>query len=188
VNRASPQSRKWKGGLQTASQPIWVAVPELCWSNSSILVFDLHGLEVSQLRVAQGQKAHPGIQLSFADFTSDISSHPLGGKRDVVIRAEVVEDVFLPRIFATNCGRMMKPRGRFSVSTPYNGYLENVALAVTAKLGHSTALWDFGHVKFWPRRTLTELLKESVFEVERFHCIDRLPFLWRPLVLVDRKP
>jgi len=170
-------------------------VADLGCGNGAVLAqfldsnLDLHGLEISQSGLARGQKAYPGIQFSYADLTSDLSSHPLAGKCDVVISTEVVEHVFLPRIFATNCSRMLKPRGRLIVSTPYHGYLKNVVLAVTGQLdGHFTALWDFGHIKFWSRRTLTELLTESGFEVERFRGIGRVPFLWKTMVLVARKP
>jgi hypothetical protein len=60
---------------------------------------------------------------------------------------------------------------------------------MTGKLdAHVTALRDLGHMKFWSRRTLTELLKESAFEVERFQGIGRVPFLWKIMVLVATKP
>jgi 2-polyprenyl-3-methyl-5-hydroxy-6-metoxy-1,4-benzoquinol methylase len=175
--------------------PASSVIADLGCGNGAVLAqflnygFDLHGLEISHSGLEQGQKAYPGIQFSYADLTSDLSSHPLAGKCDVVISTEVVEHVFLPRIFATNCIRMLKPRGRFIVSTPYHGYLKNVALASTGKLDrHFTALWDFGHIKFWSRRTLTQLLKESGFRLERFRGIGRVPFLWKTMVLVARKP
>ena len=47
------------------------------------------------------------------------------------------------------------------VTTPYNGYLKNVALAVSGSMDrHWTVLWDGGHIKFWSQKTLAALLLE----------------------------
>ena len=58
-------------------------VADLGCGNGAVLAqfldsgFDLHGLEMSQSGLAQGRKACPDIQFSYADLTSDLSSHPL---------------------------------------------------------------------------------------------------------------
>jgi 2-polyprenyl-3-methyl-5-hydroxy-6-metoxy-1,4-benzoquinol methylase len=170
-------------------------VADLGCGNGAILAqfrshgFELHGLDMSRSGLAEGEKAYPSIQFSYADLTADLSSHPVAGKCDVVISTEVVEHVFLPRTFAANCFRMLKPKGRLVVSTPYHGYLKNLALAVTGKMDpHFNVLWDYGHIKFWSTRTLSELLREAGFKVERFRGVGRVPFLWKTMVLVARKP
>jgi len=151
--------------------------------------FELHGLEVSESGLAQAKKAYRGIEFSYADLMADLSYHPLAGKCDAVISTEVVEHVFLPRIFARNCYRLLKPRGKLILSTPYHGYLKNMALALTGKLeSHFTVLWDYGHIKFWSRRTLGILLEETGFKVVGFHGAGRMPFLWKSMILVAMKP
>lgn len=111
------------------------------------------------------------------------------GKVRYVISLEVVEHIFLPRNFARNCYGFLKPGGRLILSTPYHGYLKNLALALTGALDkHFTALWDFGHIKFWSRRTLTALLTEQGFEDIRFQGAGRVPWLWKSMVLCARKP
>lgn len=151
--------------------------------------FELHGLEVSESGLAQAKKTYRGIEFSYADLMADLSNHPLAGRCDAVISTEVVGHVFLPRIFARNCYRLLKPRGKLILSTPYHGYLKNVALALSGKLeGHFTALWDYGHIKFWSRRTLGILLEEAGFTVVEFHGAGRVPFLWESMILVARKP
>lgn len=149
----------------------------------------LHGLEMSSSGLVEAKKAYPEIQFAQADLTADLSGHPLAGQCDVVISTEVVEHVFLPRIFAKNCFQFLKPGGRLILSTPYHGYLKNLALAAAGKMdAHFTALWDYGHIKFWSRRTLTELLEEAGFTVSGFHGAGRMPFLWKSMVLVAGKP
>lgn len=82
---------------------------------------------------------------------------------------------------------MLKPGGVLIVSTPYHGYLKNLALSLADKWDdHHTPFWDGGHIKFWSRRTLSEFLRREGFEVLGFHDVGRLPFLWKSVILVGR--
>ena len=59
---------------------------------------------------------------------------------------------------------LLRPGGLFVVPTPYNGYLKNVALAVSGRMDrHWIALWDGGHIKFWSWKTIRVMLKEGGF-------------------------
>ena len=51
-----------------------------------------------------------------------------------------------------------------------------------------TVLWDYGHIKFWSRCTLTTVLKEAGFPVVDFKMFGRLPLLWSTMVAVAVKP
>ena len=151
--------------------------------------WELHGLEMSASGLAEAQKAYPDINFSLADLTADLALHPLAGKCDVVISTEVVEHVFLPRTFAKNSFTFLKPNGVLIISTPYHGYLKNLVLALTGKMDrHFTALWDYGHIKFWSKRTLTLLLEEAGFQVKEFRGVGRVPFLWKSMILIAIKP
>ena len=174
--------------------PIGSIIVDLGCGNGSLLGhvrdfgFELYGLDSSMSGLVQAEEAYPGIKFSLAELTSDLSSHDLAGKCDAVISTEVVEHVFLPRLFAANCYKMLKPGGILIISTPYHGYLKNLALAISGKLDpHFTALWDYGHVKFWSRRTITNLLQEAGFVVERFRGVGRVPFLWKTMILIARR-
>ena len=73
------------------------------------------------------------------------------------------------------------------ISTPYHGYLKNLALSILDKWDkHHTVLWHGGHIKFWSRKTLTLLLQENGFNVIAFHGIGRLPYLLKSMILVAR--
>ncbi len=170
-------------------------VVDMGCGNGSILAhlreyrFELHGLDASRSGLAQAEKAYPDIQFSCTDLMSDLSSHFLAGRCDAVISTEVVEHVFLPRLFAANCYRMLKPGGCLVISTPYHGYVKNLALAITGKLeSHFTVLWDYGHIKFWSKQTLYHLLVEAGFVIQRFRGAGRIPYLWKSMILVARKP
>jgi 2-polyprenyl-6-hydroxyphenyl methylase/3-demethylubiquinone-9 3-methyltransferase len=52
---------------------------------------------------------------------------------------------------------------------------------------HFTALWDYGHIKFWSRRTLAVLLEEAGLRVERFVRVGRIPLLAKSMIAVAQR-
>lgn len=151
--------------------------------------WEMFGLEISETGLRTARERHPEIRFDYADLTADLSLHPLWGSCDLVLSFEVVEHVFLPRQFARNCAGLLRPGGRLIVSTPYHGYLKNLALAVTNSFDtHFTALWDYGHIKFWSRRTLSALLEGAGLEVKGFEGAGRVPWLWKSMLLLAEKP
>ena len=174
--------------------PANIVIADLGCGNGSLLAQlrqdgrQLYGLEVSQSGLDEGRKAYPDIHFDYANLTTDLGAHALARRCDVVISTEVVEHVFLPRLFARNCHALLKPEGTLIISTPYHGYLKNLALAATGKMdAHFTALWDFGHIKFWSRKTLTQLLEEVGFSVKAFYGVGRVPFVWKSMIFVAVK-
>jgi 2-polyprenyl-6-hydroxyphenyl methylase/3-demethylubiquinone-9 3-methyltransferase len=82
----------------------------------------------------------------------------------------------------------LKPDRYLILSTPYHGYLKNLALAASGKMdGHFTVLWDGGHIKFWLRKTITHALNENKFAVEEIRRVGRLPALAKSMIVVARK-
>jgi 2-polyprenyl-3-methyl-5-hydroxy-6-metoxy-1,4-benzoquinol methylase len=110
------------------------------------------------------------------------------GLFDAVISTEVVEHLYAPHLLPAFAVRCLEPGGVLILTTPYHGYLKNLALALLGKWDHHhTALWSGGHIKFWSRKTLARLLEDNGFCVESFHGVGRLPWLWKSMILVARK-
>lgn len=178
----------------TARLPSGSAIVDAGCGNGSLLAqlrrpdWQMHGLEISVSGLERAKAAFPEIHFHAVDLTRPLLSFPLIGRCDAVISTEVIEHVFLPRIFASNCYDLLKPNGLLILSTPYHGYLKNLGLAISGKLdSHFTAPWDYGHVKFWSRQTLTQLLRETGFEVTEFRGAGRFPYLWKSMVVVATK-
>jgi 2-polyprenyl-6-hydroxyphenyl methylase/3-demethylubiquinone-9 3-methyltransferase len=75
------------------------------------------------------------------------------------------------------------------VSTPYHGWLKNVALAASGKLdAHHEALRAGGHIKFFSRRTLERLLVDAGFREPRFIGTGRIPLVWKSMILSATRP
>ena len=107
---------------------------------------------------------------------------------DAVLSVEVVEHLFAPRALPRFARAVLKPGGHLIVTTPYHGYLKNLALSIFGRWDrHLDPLWDGGHVKLWSRATLSRLLEEAVFRVVEFHGAGRWPLLWKSMILVARK-
>jgi 2-polyprenyl-3-methyl-5-hydroxy-6-metoxy-1,4-benzoquinol methylase len=107
---------------------------------------------------------------------------------DLVISMEVVEHLFDPHLLVKTVQDALKPGGHVIVTTPYHGYLKNLALSVVDK-------WDFhhhplrvgGHIKFWSKPTLKALFEKGGFKAVSFHGAGRLPYLWNSMVWVFQK-
>jgi hypothetical protein len=96
-----------------------------------------------------------------------------------------------PRSVAVHVRRPRSTRagknGTLILSTPYHGYLKDVALAVSGRFDrHCDPLWDGGHIKFWSKATLGRLLTETGFEVEQWGGAGRLPRFWKSMIVVAR--
>ena len=151
--------------------------------------FDVYGTDgaVTGIEVARKKNAD-------RFFVQDINSAKLPNelqdkKFDLIISTEVIEHLYNPRGYIEFCKNVLIQNGggEMIISTPYHGYLKNLALAITGKMdSHFTVLWDGGHIKFWSVKTLTKLLNEFGFDVVEFRGSGRLPYLWKSMFVRAR--
>jgi SAM-dependent methyltransferase len=107
---------------------------------------------------------------------------------DLVISTEVIEHLYAPRKYVAGCYKALRAGGRFICSTPYHGYLKNLAIALFNGWDrHANPLWDGGHIKLWSRRTLGQLLAETGFKDIQFRGAGRVPFLWMTMLMSGDK-
>ncbi len=151
--------------------------------------FDVVGMEpdADGIRIAKQQLPLNSFwQLGVDGDSSLITASE--GLFDAVISTEVVEHLYAPHLLPRFAWQCLKPRGVLIVTTPFHGYLKNLALSLVGKWDHHhTALWHGGHIKFWSRKTLTKLLSDEGFVCEEFVGVGRLPWLWKSMIIVARK-
>lgn len=113
----------------------------------------------------------------------------LGGERfDAVISGDVIEHLYRPADLVECARELLKPGGWLVLSTPYHGYLKNLALSVLDGWdAHHTVGWDGGHIKFFSVKTLSSLVAGNGFDVCRFDYFGRGPWLWKNMICVARK-
>ena len=108
---------------------------------------------------------------------------------DLVYSVEVIEHLYDPRSFMAGCFAATKSQGRFICTTPYHGYLKNLAISlVNGWDKHVDCLYDGGHIKFFSRKTLSALLAETGFVNLQFQGSGRYPYLWKSMIIDGTKP
>lgn len=146
------------------------------------------GVDPSASGIERARVSHPSVRFEVLFAGSDVLERLGVEPFDLVLSTEVVEHLYAPREWAAAAHTALRPGGSFLCSTPYHGYLKNLVLAATGKLdAHFTALWDGGHIKFWSRASLSQLLAEAGFDKLVFRCAGRLPGLWKSMVMGGRK-
>ena len=151
--------------------------------------FQVTGVEVDRQGVKIARATHPGVRfynLGVEDSPTEMmaTEQPF----DALVSTEVVEHLFAPHQLPIFASRVLRTGGHLILSTPYHGYLKNLALSILDHWDeHHTPLWHGGHIKFWSRSTLGRLLADNGFLVTAFSGVGRLPYLWKSMILVARK-
>jgi 2-polyprenyl-3-methyl-5-hydroxy-6-metoxy-1,4-benzoquinol methylase len=149
--------------------------------------YEVTGIDPSPTGITVANQAFPAVKMEVGSAYEDLQSR--FGTFPCVYSLEVIEHVYDPRLLVKNVYAMLDPGGYFVLSTPYHGYLKNLALAITGKMeAHFTALWDHGHIKFWSPASLTFLLEEAGFEVKQVSRLGRIPPLAMTMLVVAQKP
>lgn len=144
------------------------------------------GIDISSSGVQIAQRSFPQLKIELGSVYDDLAEKY--GTFPVVVSLEVVEHLYDPRLYAKRLFDLVEASGIAIVSTPYHGYLKNLALSLTGRLdAHFTALWDGGHIKFWSFRTLRAVLEEAGFSEIDFLRVGRFPPLAKSMIAIARK-
>lgn len=153
--------------------------------------FEAAGVDGDSAAIAVAARKYPAIPFAVAHFDGsprDLAPMPAEGF-DAVVSTEVVEHLFSPHELARYCFEALKPGGLLVISTPYHGYLKNLVLSLANGWDkHHGVHLHGGHIKFFSRKTLARLLRDAGFEVTGFRGAGRLPWLWKSMILLARKP
>jgi 2-polyprenyl-3-methyl-5-hydroxy-6-metoxy-1,4-benzoquinol methylase len=149
--------------------------------------FTVVGLDASASGIAIAQRLLPGAELLQWSLEDPLPPS-LHQRFDAVIAVEVIEHLPTPRVLCARATEALRPGGQFVLTTPYHGYLKNLALALTGQLDqHWQPGRDGGHIKFFSPRTLTALLESEGFAVTDLARVGRIPPLAKSMVLECRQ-
>lgn len=153
--------------------------------------FDTVGVDADEAGIAIAKAAYPSIQFYHCGLDGDptlLLRAEGRGCFDAVISTEVVEHLFSPHLLPRYASGLLQDGGYLLVSTPYHGYVKNLLLSLFDKWDkHHTALWHGGHIKFWSRKTLSELLASNGFAVTGFQGAGRVPLVWKSMIITACK-
>jgi SAM-dependent methyltransferase len=146
--------------------------------------YNAYGTDASEKGIAIAKKAYPG-----RFFVQDLSANDLPAKLraitfDTIISTEVIEHLYDPVKFIHICRDLLPPGGELIISTPYHGYLKNLLISLLDKWDdHINPLWPGGHIKFWSKKTLFQLLGQGGFKPVIFKGCGRVPFFWKSMMI-----
>jgi SAM-dependent methyltransferase len=150
---------------------------------------DVVGIDLSETGIEIARKTYPRGRFEVMAAGADILERLGCAPFDLVISTEVVEHLYAPRPYVAGCFNAVRPGGRFVCTTPYHGFLKNLAISLSNGWDrHLDPLWDGGHIKLWSRKTLSHLLCESGFTNLQFMGVGRLPFLWMTMLVSGDRP
>ena len=133
-------------------------------------------------------KKNQNINSDFIYSDLDKLEDQFSNKFDAVFCLEVIEHSFSPRNLIDSLEKMTKKNGYIFLSTPYHGYLKNLVIALLGKFDeHFTSLWDFGHIKFFSKKTLTKLINEKNLKIVGYGTVGRTFFLWKSMFFIIKK-
>jgi len=140
------------------------------------------GVEESESGIKSARLSFPACNFIHASIY-DLPYSNLENSFDIVMSMEVIEHLLYPKELLRAARKCLKPSGSLILSTPYHGYLKNIALALSDKMDqHFTVLWDGGHIKFFSTKTMAALLKSEGFSNINFKFTGRLPYLWKSML------
>lgn len=148
--------------------------------------YNVYGMDASEEGIKIARTRYPN-----QFFVQNLSEKKLPTGLDntvfsTLISTEVIEHLYDPKEFIAFCKHILsnQKHNTLIISTPYHGYLKNLALAIFNQSDkHYNPLWSGGHIKFWSRKTLGNLLESFGFEIVEFKGCGRFPFFWKSMLI-----
>lgn len=144
-------------------------------------------VDTSEDGIEIARKACPAVRFEVYSAYDDLRQ--FADAVDVVVSSEVIEHLYRPALFLKNIHAVLRPGGYVIITTPYHGYLKNLALSLFNRWDkHFTVEWEGGHIKFFSPQTLDRMLRSCGFDDLVFHNAGRVRWLWKSMICRARKP
>jgi len=134
-------------------------------------------------------KAHfPQAKFYCRSVYEDLSDI-LPDKVDVCVSCEVIEHLYSPDDFIDGMAKVLRPGGLVILTTPYHGWLKNLAISVVNGWDkHFMVHHEGAHIKFFSKDTLFAMLSRHGFTNLKFRGAGRLPYLWASMAVCAERP
>jgi 2-polyprenyl-6-hydroxyphenyl methylase/3-demethylubiquinone-9 3-methyltransferase len=151
---------------------------------------NVYGFDASESGISLGKNSFPELAENFFIHNACEVKLPSTAPQsyDLVISMEVVEHLYDPKTYLRNIYIWLKKGGFLILTIPYHGYIKNLSIAILNKFDrHFDPLSEGGHIKFFSKKMLYSLLKDSGFKPMKFYGSGRLPYLWKSMVIAAQK-
>jgi len=149
--------------------------------------YQVTAFDISPDGIGLAKEIEPNIKWfvrSLYDNLQDLSESGF----DVIVSSEVIEHLYSPQKFLSNMHSILRENGTLILTTPYHGYLKNLALSLfDAWDKHHTVEWEGGHIKFFSQKSISKMLQQTGFDQIQFNNAGRTVYLYKSMVLSARK-
>ena len=150
--------------------------------------YDVVAIDASASGIEQAKKNASNGRFIRSFIDKDVRDSNGLESFDLVVSSDVVEHLYHPSDLFEAAEALLKTNGRLVITTPYHGYLKNLALAISGRMDrHFSALHDGGHIKFFSVATLSALMSSHGFVDLNFSYYGRAPWLWKNMICHARK-
>lgn len=130
---------------------------------------------------------YPQLQIIHDEAYSRFG-HKKNESNHVYTALEVIEHCFDPVEFLTCIYDSMDSGEYFLLTTPYHGYLKNLAICLLDRWDdHHNVFWPNGHIKFFSKKTLSRMLELVGFKIVENTVYGRIPCLARGMIFLVQK-
>lgn len=141
------------------------------------------GADISQQALRAAREQSPGGQWLCASLEGEL---PFADSSfDVLHCCEVIEHLLDVPGALRAMHRILRPGGLLFLSTPYHSLFKNLAIVLLDFERHFDVSGP--HIRFFTIRSLSRLLREAGFAVEKTRCLGRFWPVWMNLVVWARK-
>lgn len=141
------------------------------------------GVDIDSKGVEIAARTYPAGKFLCQEFSVDCYIDP-GIQFDAIVASEVIEHLYDPRMLLRCARRNLKTSGILVLTTPYHGWLKNVAISFAGKWdSHHQPGHVGGHIKFWSLSSLRQLLESQGFFIRHWSGTGRFPYLWKSMVI-----
>lgn len=142
------------------------------------------GVDPNPDRLAVARASHPDARFEQMEARPDVLEQLGEQPFDLVVSTEVLEHLYAPEALARGAFRALRAGGHFILSTPFHGYLKNLAIAAAGRSeSHYQPLYTGGHIKFFSRSSVFRLLGDAGFEQLEFRGAGRTAGMWKSMVI-----
>lgn len=148
----------------------------------------VRAFDASKEDVETARARYPGIAFDVRSVYDANLKDLYAPAVDCVTTLEVAEHLYYPKRLFEQSFRLLRPGGWLILTTPYHGYVKNLALSLLNGWDkHFGVDWDGGHIKFFSNRALARMARDAGFHDPKFSGIGRVPFLWKSTIMVAQK-
>ncbi len=133
------------------------------------------GLDISSSAISEAKKLNP--ESVFYEIGNDGLFPVKNNSVDFIFCSEVIEHIYDTSTFMTEINRVIKPRGKILLTTPYHNVIKNILIALFGFERHYNPASE--HIRFYTKNSLLRVFKDYSFEPEKIFFYGQLfPIPW----------